>query len=197
MTILDRILKSRHYFANKGPSSQSYGFSSNHVWMWELNYKERWAPKKWCFWNVVLEKTLESPLDCKESQPVNLKGNQCWIFIGRTDVKAETTILWLPDVTNWLTGKNSDARKNGGQEEKGAIQDEMVGWHHWLDGHDFELTPGVGLQGSLECCIPSHHKESDTTEWPNWTNPLSSPLTPPPIFPSLMVFSNESFLHIG
>ena len=106
------IIKQRHYFANKGPLSQSYGFSSSHVWMWELNYKESWAPKNWCFWTVVLEKTLESPLDCKEIQPVHLKGNQSWIFIGRTDAEAETLILWPPDVKNWLIGKDPNAGKD-------------------------------------------------------------------------------------
>ena len=111
------IKKQRHYFANKGPSSQSYGFSSGHVWMWELDYKERWAPKNWCFWTVVLEKTLESPLDCKEIQPVNPKGNQSLIFIGRTDVEAEAPILWPPDVKNWLIWKDPDARKDWRQEE--------------------------------------------------------------------------------
>ena len=130
------IKKPRHYFADKGPSSQSYGFSSSHVWMWELDHKESWALKKWCFWTVVLEKTLESPLDWKESQPVNPKGNQSLIFIGRTD--AEAPILWPPDVKNWLTGKDPDAGKDWRQEEKGTTKDEMVAWHHRLDGHDFQ-----------------------------------------------------------
>ena len=103
------IKKQRHYFANKGPSSQGYGFSSGHVWMWELDYKESWALENWCFWTVVLEKTLESPLDCKEIQPVHPKGDQSWVFIGRTDAEAETPVLWLPDVNNWLTGKDPDA----------------------------------------------------------------------------------------
>ena len=134
----EHIKKQRHYFANKGPSSQGYGFSSGHIWMWELDYKESWALKNWCFWTVVLEKTLESPLDCKEAQPVHPKGNQSWMFIGRTDVEAETPILWLPDVKNWLTGKDLDGGKDWRQEEKGMTEDEMVGWHHWLDGHEFE-----------------------------------------------------------
>ena len=120
------IKKQRHYFANKSPSSQSYGFSSDHVWMWELDYKKSWAPKNWCFWTVVLEKTLESPLDCKEIKPVHTKGNQSWIFIGRTD--AEAPVLWPPDVKSWLIGKDSDAGKDWGQEEKKATEDEMVGW---------------------------------------------------------------------
>ena len=135
---LDSILKNRHFFANKGPSSQSYGFSSSHVWMWELDYKESWALKNWCFWTVVLEKTLESPLDCKEIQPVRPKGNQIWIFIGRTDVEAETPILWPPNAKNWLIWKYPDAGKDRWWEEKGIIEDEMVGWHHQLNGHEFE-----------------------------------------------------------
>ena len=122
------IKKQRHHFANKGLYSQSYGFSSSHAQMWQLNHKERWGPKNWCFWTVVLEKTLESPLDCKEFKPVNPKGNQPWIFIGRTDAKAEATILWLPDAKSWLTGKDPDAGKDWGQEEKGITEDEIVGW---------------------------------------------------------------------
>ena len=112
------IKKQRCYFANKGPSSQSYGFSSSHVWTWELDYEEIWALKNWCFWTVVLEKTLESPLDCKEIKPVNPKGNQSWLFIGRIDAKAETPIFWPPDAKNWVIGKDPDVRKNWKQEEK-------------------------------------------------------------------------------
>ena len=137
MTNIDSIFKSRHYFVNKWRSSQSYGFSSGHVWMWELDYKESWAPKNWCFWTVVLEKTLESPLDCKEIQLVDPKRNQSWIFIGRTDAEAESPIFWPPDVKNWLIGKAPDAGKDWRQEKKGMTEDEMVGWHHWLDGHEF------------------------------------------------------------
>ena len=160
----------RHYFANKGPSSQGYGFSSSHVWMWELDYKESWAPKNWCFWTVVLEKTLESPLDCKETQPVHPKGNQSWIFIGRTDVKAEMPIFWPPDVKNWLIWKDPDAGKDWRQKEKREIKDEMVGWHHQLDGHEFKQALGVSDgQGSLACCSPYGRKELDTTEGLNWT----------------------------
>ena len=118
MANLDSILKSRD-FADKGPSSQSYGFSNGHVWMWELDYKESWAPKNWCFWTVLLEKTLESPLNCKEIQPVHPKGNQSWILIGRTDAEAETPILWPPDAKNWLIGKDPDPGKDWRQEEKG------------------------------------------------------------------------------
>ena len=132
------IKKQRHSFADKDPSSQSYGFSSSHVWMWELNYKETWGLKNWCFWTMVLEKILERPLDCKEIKPVNPKGNQSWIFIGRTDAEAETPILWPPEVKNWLLGKDPDAGKDWRWEEKGTTEDEMFGWHHWLDGHEFE-----------------------------------------------------------
>ena len=126
MTKLDSILKSRHYFANKGLSSKSYGFSSSHVWMWELNYKESWAPKNWCFWSVVLEKTLVSPSDCKEIQPVHPKGDQSWLFIGRTDAEAETPTLWLLDAKSWLIRKDLDAGKDWRQEEKGTTEDEVV-----------------------------------------------------------------------
>ena len=132
------IKKQRHYFANKCPSSQSYGFSSSHVWMWELDYKESWVPKNWWFWTVVLEKTLESPLDSKEIQPVHPKAHQSWIFIGRTDAEAETLILWPPDVKNWLIGRDSDAGKDWRREKKRMTEDEVVGWHHQLNGHEFE-----------------------------------------------------------
>ena len=139
MTNLDIILEQRHYFADKGPSGQSYGFSSSHVWMWQSDHKESWALKNWCFWTLVLEKTLQSPLDCKQIQSVHHpKGNQSWIFIGRTDVEAETPVLWPPDVKNWLIGKNPDAGKDWRHKEKGTTENEMVGWHHWLDGHEFE-----------------------------------------------------------
>ena len=138
MTNLDSILKSRHYFANKCPSSQSYGFSSSHVRMGELNYKESWALNNWCFWTLVLEKTLESLLDCKEIQPVHPKGTYSWTFIGRTDAEAEAPTLWPPDAKNWLIGKNPDAGNDWRQEEKGTREDEMVEWHHRLSGHAFE-----------------------------------------------------------
>ena len=144
------IKKQRHYFANKGPSSQGYGFSSGHVWMWELDYKESWAQKNWCFWTVVLEKTLESPLDCKEIQSVNPKGNQPRIFIRRTDAEAEAPILWPPDMKSRLIGKHPGAGKDWRQEEKGVTENEMVGWHHWFNGHESEQTQGDGKgQGSL------------------------------------------------
>ena len=138
------IKKQRHYFVNKGPSSQGYSFSSSHVWMWQLDYKESWVPKNWCFWTVVLEKILESPLDCKEIQPVHPKEDQSWVFIGRTDVEAETPKLWPPDANSWLIWKDPDAGKDWVQEEKGMTEDEMVGWHHRLNGHEFGWTPGVG-----------------------------------------------------
>ena len=163
------IKKQRHYFANKGPSSESYGFSSSHVWIWELDCKESWVPKNWCFWTVVLEKTLESPLDCKEIQLVHPKGDQSWIFIGRTDAEAETPILWPPDAKNWLIWKDPDAEKDWRREEKGTTEDEMVGWYHRLNGHGFEQAPGGGDgQGALGCCSPWDRKESDIEQL-NWT----------------------------
>ena len=160
------IKKQRHYFANKGPYCQSYGFSSIHVCMWELDHQEGWELKKWCFWIVVLEKTLESPLDCKEIQPVHPKGNQSWMFIGRTDAEAGATILWPSNSKNWLIRKDPEAEKDRRQEGKGMTEDEMVGWHHWLIEHEFEQAPGDGEgQGSLLCWSPWGHKESDLTEW--------------------------------
>ena len=162
------IKKQRHYFADKGPPGQSYVFSSSHVLMWKLDYTESWAMKNWCFWPVV-SKTLESPLDCKEIQPVHPKGNQSWIFTRRIDAESETLIFWLPDAKNWLIWKDPDAGKDWRQEEKGMTEDEIVGWHHWLDGHEFELAPGVGDgQGGLVSCNPWGRKESDMTEWLNW-----------------------------
>ena len=174
------IKKQRHCFANK-----NYGFSSSyvwmweldykeiwalknwcfqtvvlektcsHVWMWELDYKEIWTLKNWCFWTVVLEETLQSLLDCKEIQPVHPKGDQSWIFLGRIEAEAETLILWPPDAKNWLLGKDPDAGKNWRREEKGTTEDEMVGWHHHLNRHEFEQAPRVGDgQGSLVCCSP-------------------------------------------
>ena len=145
------IKKQRHYFANKGQYSQSHGFSSSHVWMWELDHKKGWAPKNRCLWTVVLEKTLESPLDSKETKPVNPKENQPWIFIRRTN--AETPIPWPPDVKSLLIAKDPDVGKDWGQEEKGVTEDEMFGWHHWLNGHEFEQIPKDSEgQGSLACC---------------------------------------------
>ena len=168
MTNLDSILKNRNYFVKKGPSNQGYSFSSIHVWLWQLDYKESWALKNWHFWTVVLEKTLESLLDCKEIQPVHPKGNQSWVFIGRTDAKAETPTLWPPDVKNWLIWKDPDAGKDWRQEEKGTTEDEMVGWHHRLSGHEFEWTPGVGdVQGGLMCRSSWGHKDCPWLS--NWT----------------------------
>ena len=145
-----QIQKQRHYFVNKGLSRQSYGFSSGHVWIWELDYKESWVPKNWCFWTVVFEKTLDSPLYGKEIQPVNPKGNQSWIFNGRTDAEAEILILWPPDAKKRLIWKNPEAGKDWRQEEKGTIEDEMVACHHQLDGHEFEQALGrTGKPGML------------------------------------------------
>ena len=142
--------------------------------MWELDYKEVWAPKNWCFQTVVLEKTPESPLDCKEIKPSNPKENPPWIFIGRADAEAEAPVLGPPDVKSWLTEKDPDAGKDWGQEEKGATEDEMVGWHHWLNGHESEQTPGdTEGQGSLAGCSSWGHKELDTTEWLNNNNHLT------------------------
>ena len=133
--------------------------------MWELNYKESWVPKNWCFCTVVLEKTHESPLDCKEIQPLHPKGNQCWMFIGRTDAEAEAPVLWLPDVKNWFIGKDPDAGQDWRWEEKGITEDEMIWWHRRLNGHEFEQAPGDGEeQGSLVWCSPWGHRELDMTE---------------------------------
>ena len=151
-------------FCDKGPHSESYGFYSSHVWMWELDHKEDWVPKKWRFWTVILEKTLESPLDSKEIKSVNPKGNQAWVFIGRTDAEAEAPILWPPNAKSQLIGKDPNAGKDWGQEEKGATEGEMVGWHHLLNGREFEQTLGGSEgQGSRACCSPWGLKESDTT----------------------------------
>ena len=137
--------------------------------MWELDCEESWAPKNWCFWTVVLEKTLESPLACKDIQPVHSEGDQPWVFFGRNDAKAETPVLWPPHVKSWLTGKDSDAGRDWGQEEKGMTEDEMAGWHHRLDVREFEwtLVDGDG-QGGLVCCNSWGRKELDTTERLNW-----------------------------
>ena len=166
----EHIKKQRHYFANKGPSSQCYGFPSSHVWVWELDYKESWVLTNWWFWTVVLEKTLENPLNCKEIKPLNPKGDQSWVFIGGTDAEAETPILWPPHAKSWLIGNDPDAGRDWGQEEKGTTEDEMVGWHHQLNGHESEWSPGVGDgQGGLACCDSWSCIELDMTEWLNWT----------------------------
>ena len=154
--------------ADKSPSSQSSGFSNSHVWMLELDHKESWALKNWCFWTVVLEKTLESPLDCREIKPGNPKRYQAWIFIGRTDTEAP--ILWPPDAKNWIIWKDPGAGKDWRQEKKGMTEDKMVGCRHWLEAHEFEQTLGVGDgQGSLACCSPWGHKDFDMTGQLNWT----------------------------
>ena len=143
MINLDSILKSRDIISlTKVHISQSYGFSSSQVWMWEMDHKEGWAPKNWCLWTVVLEKTLENPLDSKQIKPVNPEGNPPWIFIGRTDAEAEVSILWPPDAKSWLTGKDPKVGKDWRQQENSAAEDEMVGWHHQLNGHGFEQTLG-------------------------------------------------------
>ena len=154
MSNLDsHIKKQRHYFAKRGPSGQGYGFSSGHVWMWELDCEESAAMKNWCFWTVVLKKTLEHTLDCKESQPFHPKGDQTWVFTGRTDAESETPIIWQPHAKTWLIWKDPFAGKDWGQEEKGMIEDEMVGWHHRLTGHGFGWALGVSDgQGGLVCC---------------------------------------------
>ena len=140
------------------------------IWMWELDCEESWVPKSWCFWTVVLEKTPESPLDCKEIQPVHSEGDQPWVFFGRTDAKAETPVLWPPHAKSWLVGKDSDAGRDWGQEEKGMTEDEMAGYHHGLDGRECEWSLGAGDgQGGLVCYKSWGHKESDTTEQLNWT----------------------------
>ena len=165
---LGQCIKKQRHYANKVPCSQSYGLSSSHVWMWELDLKDSWVVKNWCFWTVELEKTLDSPLDCKEIQPAYPKGNQSWLFIGRTDAEVETTILWPPDAKKWLIWKDPDVGKDWRQEKKGT-EDEMVGWRHQL-GHEFEQASGVGDgQGSLACCSIWGLKESDRIDRLNET----------------------------
>ena len=147
---------------------------SSHVWMWELDCEEGWAPKNWCFWTVVLEKTLESHLDCKEIQAFHPKGDQSWVFIGRTDAEAETPILWPPHAKSWLIWKDPDAGKDWGQEEKGTTEDEMVGWHHRFNGHEFGWTPGDGNgQGGLACYSSWVCKQLYKTEQLNWTEAIN------------------------
>ena len=175
------VKEQRHDFADKGPSSQSYGFSSSHVWMWELDYKESWELKNWYLGTMVLEKTLESPLDCKKIQLVHPKGKQSWIFTGRIDAEAEVPILWPPDANNWLLGKDPDAGKDWRQEEKGTTEGEMVGWHHRLNGHEFEQALGVVMDREAWCAVV-HGVAKSQTWLSNWTE-LS--LCPTPIIPYL------------
>ena len=174
MISLDSILKSRDIIlSTKVRLVKAMVFFRSNVWMWELDYKESWVPKNWCFWTVVLEKTLESPLNCKEIKLAHNKGDQSWIFIGKTDAEAETPVLWPPDEKNWLIGKDPEPGKDWRQEEKGTIEDEMVGCHHQLDRHEFEQAPSVSDgQGSLACCSSCRHRESDMTE--QLTLPLPS-----------------------
>ena len=175
MTNLDSILRSRHFFANKSPYSESYDCSSSHIWMWELDNEKGWAPKNWCLQTVSLEKTLESPLDSKAIKTVHPKGNQPWMFIGRTDAEAEAPVLWPPNARSQLTGKDPDAGKDWRWEKKGMTEDKMVRWHHRLIGYEFEqaLEDGEG-QGSLECCSAWRRKELGRTEWlNNWIRTLT------------------------
>ena len=162
------IEKQKYHFAKKGPSSQGYGFSSGHVWMWEMDCEESWALKNWCFWTVVLEKTLESPLDCKAIQPVHPKGDQSRVFIGRTDAEAETPILWPPDTKSWLIGKDPDAGRDWGQEEKGMTEDEMAGWHtDSMDMSVIELQKLVMDREAWSAVI--HGVAKSRTRLSNWT----------------------------
>ena len=174
MTNLDSILKSTDItWPTKVCLVKAMFFSSSHLWMWQLDHKEIWVLKNWCFWTVVLEKTLESPLVCKKIQPVHAKADQSWIFTGRTDAEAEAPILWPPDARNWLSGKDPDTGQDWRQEKKGMIEDEMVGWYHQLYGHEFKQTLRIGKgQGSLVCCNPWDCKDSDMTEWLNWTESI-------------------------
>ena len=166
MTNLDSILKSRDItLPTKVRLVKAMVFSSGHVWMWELDCEESWAPKNWCFWTMVLEKTPDSPLGCKEIQPVHSEEYQPWDFFGRNDAKAETPVLWPPHVKSWLIGKDSDAGRDCGQEEKGTTEDEIAGWHHWLNGHESEWTPG-----GLACCNSwGHRVRHDWVTELNWT----------------------------
>ena len=165
------IKKQRYYFVNKGPSIQSYGFSSTHVWIRKLDCTESWAPKNWCFWTVVLEKNLENLLDCKEIQLVHPKGNRSWIFIGRIDAEAETQILWPPDVKSWLIGKDTDAGKDWRWEEKEMTENDMVGWHHQLDGHEFQQAGSWRWTGKFDV-LQSMGSQRVRHNWAtevNWT----------------------------
>ena len=175
----------------------SYGVSNSHVWMWELDHKESWVLKNWFFWTVVLDKTLESSLDCKEIQPVHPKGNQPWIFIGMTDTEAEASILWPPDTKNRLIGKDPNARKDWRQEEKGTTEDEMVGGPHRLSGHEFGQALGVGdEQGGLACCSPWSCKESDMTKWLNWQKHDKNTLELGPDYSKLQLILSDQTISL-
>ena len=183
--------KQRHYLVNKGPSSQGYGFSSSHLWRWDLDCIESWAPKNWCIWTVVLEKTLESPLNCKV-KPVHMKGNQSWIFIGRTGAEAETPVLWPPDSKSWLIGKDPDAGNDWRQEKKGTTEDEMVGWHHWHNEHEFEQA--LELMMDTEAWRAAVHRVAVRHDWEaalNWCEFIEYKK-----HPMLMVLSTSFILFL-
>ena len=162
------IKKQTDYFANNGLYSQSYVFSSSHVWRWELDHKEGWALKSWCFSTVVLESTLESPLDCKEIKPVNVKGDQSWIFFGMTDAEAEAPVLWPPDAKSQLIRKDPDAGKDWRQEEKGTTADKMVGWHHWLNAQEVEQALKM-VRDREAWRAAVHGVAKSQTQLSNWT----------------------------
>ena len=182
------MLKCRD-IVDKGLPSRSYGFSRSHVWMRELDYKESWAQRNWCFWTAVLEKPLKSPLDCKKIQPVHPKGNQSLVYIGKTDAEAETPILWSPDEKNWFIRKDPDAGQDWRQEEKGMTEDEMAGWHHWLNGRESEWTPGVGDgQGGLACC--DHGVTESRTRLSDWTElKFLMYFSPPPPWSAMPLYN--------
>ena len=167
------IKKQRHYFIDKGPHSQSYGFSSSHVWMWELDHKESWVPKNWCFQTVILEKTLESPLDWKEIKPVNPRGNQPWIFTGRTDAEAEAPLLWAPDAKSSLIRKDPDAGKNW-RQEKGTTEEGMVGWRHWLSEHESEQLRETAKEAWCAAVCGVTKSQTRLSDWTTTTTERTS-----------------------
>ena len=190
---LDSVFKSRAItLPTKVRLVKAMVFLVVDVWMWELDYKESWVPKNWCFWTVVLEKTLESPLDCKEIQPVNPKGNQSWIFFGRTGAEAEASILWPPEPKNWLSGKDPDAGKDWRQEEKGMAEDEMVGWHHRLNGHESEQALGVGDREAWRASV--HGVAKSQTQLSNWTDKVDWYSWCIVCFVLLVIVSTQSFI---